>query len=96
VSVGGLQKRLRRVGAWSGNERSWAHPRWRARAARGGGDGSDRRGPRERECERTSFSADEQGPQDRESKRACAERTGVDRSTPPGSERERGKRAGAG
>jgi hypothetical protein len=39
VSVGGLQKRLRRVGAWSGNERSWAHPRWRARAARGGGGG---------------------------------------------------------
>jgi hypothetical protein len=40
VSVGGLQKRLRRVGAWSGNERSWAHPRWRARAARGGGGGT--------------------------------------------------------
>jgi hypothetical protein len=68
----------------------------RGRLGGGGGDGSDRRGPRERECERTSFSADEQGPQDRESKRACAERTGVDRSTPPGSERERGKRAGAG
>jgi hypothetical protein len=93
VSVDGLQKRLGRVGAWPGNERSWASPRRRARAARGG-DGSDRRGPqdRERACKRTSFSADERGLRDRESKRACAERTGADRSTPPGSERERGKR----
>jgi hypothetical protein len=63
-----------------------------------GGDGSDRRGPqdRERACKRTSFSADERGLRDRESKRACAERTGADRSTPPGSEREREERAGAG
>jgi hypothetical protein len=78
------------------NAQSWARPRWRARAVRG--DGSDRRGPRnkERAAERTSFSADERGPWDRESKLACAERTGTDKSTPPDSERERGERARAG
>jgi hypothetical protein len=43
VSVCGLQKRLGRVGAWSGNARLWARPRCRVRAF--WGDGSDRRGP---------------------------------------------------
>jgi hypothetical protein len=52
MSVGGIQKRLGRVGAWLGNALSWARPRRRAQAVRG--DGSDRRGPRNRESgERT-------------------------------------------
>jgi hypothetical protein len=43
----------------------------------------------ERAGERTGISANEWGPRDIESRRVCAEGTGVDRSTPPGSERER-------
>jgi hypothetical protein len=43
----------------------------------------------ERACERTDNQADERGPRDRGSRRACAEGTGVNRSAPPGSERER-------
>jgi hypothetical protein len=39
ASVGGLQKRLGRVGVWPESARSWARPRWRALVIRG--DGSD-------------------------------------------------------
>jgi hypothetical protein len=59
----------------------------------GGVDGSDRRDPWVSENGLANKRrADEQGPQDNESKCACAERTGTDRSTPLGSEREGGKR----
>jgi hypothetical protein len=65
-----------------------------------GGDDSDRRGPRnrERERERESRRASERastltsGARGIERASVRAEGTGADRSTPPGSERERGKR----
>jgi hypothetical protein len=82
-------------GALPENARSWARPRQRARAIRGmvptgGTHGSARTD------ERTGFCADERGPRNRESERACMEETCADRSTPPGSERERGERVRAG
>jgi hypothetical protein len=40
--------------------------------------------------------ADERGLRDGERRRVCAEETGIDKSVPPGSERERGVCAGAG
>jgi hypothetical protein len=59
-----------------------------------GGDGSDGRGPQNREeaGERTGFCADERGPQISERRRARSDEFGADKSTPPGSEREREKR----
>ena len=51
--------------------------------------GGAHRTKRERAGEKTGFSADKRGPRNRESERACAEGTSTDRSTPPGSERER-------
>jgi hypothetical protein len=62
VSVDGVQKRLGRVGVWLKNARPWVRPRWRAQVIRG--DGSKRRGPRNREGagERTSLYTDELGP----------------------------------
>jgi hypothetical protein len=58
----------------------------------GGKGPTDRTHESARAGEQTGGWADKRGPRDRESKRACVERTDADRSTPPGSERERGKR----
>jgi hypothetical protein len=90
VSEGGLQKRLGRVGAWPGNVRSWARPRRRARAVRGGVPTDEARGT-ERAGERTGSRADERGLWDSERRPVCAEETDADRSAPPGSERERAR-----
>jgi hypothetical protein len=82
-------------GAWGcGREmrgRGRIHSGEHRRFGGGGGTVPTRRGPwnRERAGERTGFSTNKRGPQNRESERACAEGTSTDRSTPPGSERER-------
>jgi hypothetical protein len=58
-----------------------------------GGEGSDRRAPRviERAGERTGFYADERDPRISERGQARVDGYDADKSTPPGSERERGK-----
>jgi hypothetical protein len=58
----------------------------------GGKGPTDRTHESAREGEQTGGRANKRGLRDRESKRACVERTDTDRSTPPGRERERGKR----
>jgi hypothetical protein len=66
-----------------------------ARVVRGrfGGDGlTDETHRSARAGERTGSRADERGPRNNEGRCACVERTSADRSTPAGSERERGKR----
>jgi hypothetical protein len=65
VSVGGLQKRLGRVGEWLGNVLPWAHPWRRARAVRGtvpigGAHGT------ERAASEQAVSADAWGPRNKE------------------------------
>jgi hypothetical protein len=57
--------------------------------------GGAHRTKRERAGEKTGFSADKRGPRNRESERACAEGTCADKSTPPGSKREREERGRA-
>jgi hypothetical protein len=89
VSVDGLQKTVECMGEWPENTRSWARPRQGTRAIRGRTVPTDGTHESTRTDERMGFCADERGPQNRESERTCAEGTYTDRSTPPGSKRER-------